>query len=454
MAEAGAQVAFPTVSLPRRFAWAAAARLILLTILLVVILAVNVRGKLSLETESVQIASVTLLVAFGLSGLYAWFLREAKHLHLLVNVQLVLDQAIWTVMVYLSGGATSGATSFYGISCLFGAVLSGFRGAALAAASAAVCYLGLIAALATGLLSPPADQPSSHSGGSTEEIVYGSVVVLLMLVVVALLAGNLTERLRATGGQLIRAEARADQAEREAALGRLAAGLAHEIRNPLGSIAGSIRILATNPSLDDEDRQLCEIVDREARRLDDLVTDMLELSKPRRPQRVIVDLALVAREVVELSSLTGRGVQDVTIEFDGPAELRVSADGAMLRQMLWNLVRNAVQASTPGEVVRVVVDEKDGTASVRVEDNGLGIEDVAKDKLFDISFTTRSQGAGIGLAVVKRIVDDHGWRIDVQDTAGGGATFAVTLGAPAQSPLGPPSLPPKPKRWTLFPRTD
>src|SRR5690606_5030108 len=131
----------------------------------------------------------------------------------------------------------------------FGAVLAGFRGAALAASSAAGFYVSLVVLLATGVLSPPPDQPSGAYHASSDDIVYGVVVNLLMLAVVALLAGNLTERLRATGGQLIRAEERADQAEREAELGRLAAGLAHEIRNPLGSISGSIRMLAHNPLL-------------------------------------------------------------------------------------------------------------------------------------------------------------------------------------------------------------
>ncbi len=441
---------YPTVSLPRRFAWAAAARLVLLTALLVAILTVNVRGAVTLESQSVQVASATLLFAFALSGFYAWFLRQGRHLETLVSVQLVLDQLIWSVMVYLTGGATSGATSLYGISCLFGAILAGFRGAALAAGAAALFYVSLVLLLEFGILTPPRDQPLGSYAVGTDEIVYSGVINLLVLIVVALLAGNLTERLRATGGRLVLAEARANQAEREAALGRLAAGLAHEIRNPLGSISGSVRILATNPLLDNEDKQLCEIIDSEASRLNELVSDMLNLAKPRKPEPLVVDASAIAREVCDLASVTGRGAGDVEIRCDASEPLTTSADEDMLRQMLWNLVRNAVQASTPGERITVRSYLDDGRVNIEVVDYGAGIDDTSKEQLFDAFFTTRSHGTGIGLAVVKRIVDEHGWEIRVLDTDGGGATFHVVLGQRVDDPVGSSNRPTE-RGWTLFP---
>ena len=115
-----------------------------------------------------------------------------------------------------------------------------------------------------------------------------------------MLAGTLADRLRWTGGELALATERADQAERMAGLGRLAAGLAHEIRNPLGSIAGSIQLLRTATGLSDEDQRLCDIIQRETGRLNDLVTDMVDLSKPKKPMFASIDAARVAREVVAL----------------------------------------------------------------------------------------------------------------------------------------------------------
>ena len=219
-----------------------------------------------------------------------------------------------------------------------------------------------------------------------------------------------------------------------AALGRLAAGLAHEIRNPLGSIAGSVQLLRSGKGLDAEDRQLCDIIQREANRLNDLVTDMVDLSKPRKPLLADVDAAIVAREVVALASKSGRSVSDVDVIFatDGkPAHVR--ADSAHLRQLVWNLVRNAVQASGPGDSVAVqVLTEPDGLV-LSVVDRGAGIDEAQMPRLFDAFFTTRSQGSGVGLAVVKRIADEHGFSIRVSSQAGRGATFRVLL-RPAAAP--------------------
>src|SRR5687768_17217370 len=182
-----------------------------------------------------------------------------RALPLLGDAQLVLDQAAWTVVAYLTGGAVSGAVSFYGLSCLVGAALSGSRGAAVAAASGIASYSTLVLLLASGVLAPPPDQVDLIYRLSPDEVRYHLALNALVLVVVALLAGTLAERLRWTGGELVLATQRADQAERMASLGRLAAGLAHEIRNPLGSIAGSIQLLRTASALGEEDRQLCDI---------------------------------------------------------------------------------------------------------------------------------------------------------------------------------------------------
>jgi signal transduction histidine kinase len=213
-----------------------------------------------------------------------------------------------------------------------------------------------------------------------------------------------------------------------AALGRLAAGLAHEIRNPLGSIAGSVQLLRSGKGLNEEDSRLCEIIQSEASRLNDLVTDMMDLSRPRKPELGVVDAAEVAREVVALASKSGRAVSDVDVRFetdDGPT--RVRADSAQLRQLVWNLVRNAVQASEAGALVTVSVrNDPDGIA-LSVVDRGVGIDAAQMPRLFDAFFTTRSQGSGVGLAVVKRIADEHGFLIHVSSQAGRGATFRVLM---------------------------
>jgi signal transduction histidine kinase len=263
-------------------------------------------------------------------------------------------------------------------------------------------------------------------------------VNLLAIVVVTLLASYLAERLRATGGRLVQATARAEQAERLAALGRLAAGLAHEIRNPLGSIAGSIELLRTGGTLSDEDRKLCEIIERETARLNDLVGDMLDLSRPRAPAKAAVDLGAIARDVVVLAARSGRG-EDVKVTYEGPDTVVVLADAAQLRQVAWNLVRNAIQASSPGHEVKVVIADHGETCALEVRDHGPGIPPEARLRLFDAFFTTRAHGMGIGLAVVKRILDDHGFPVEVESAEGEGTTIRVRMPTLPASSLERPS---------------
>ena len=420
--------------LTRRLAWVTGARLVMLTLSLGAIALVNIARGFQVGSFTVQLVVATLAAAFALTVLYALILRTGRHLTALATAQLVGDQAAWTVLVYLTGGASSGATSFYGLTCLLGAFLTGFGGAALAGGAGAALYVILVGLLKSGRLAYPIDQSSALYDVTGEELSYYIVVNLLVIVVVILLSGNLAERLRTAGGRIVAAEERADRAERMAELGRLATGLAHEIRNPLGSISAAIQLLRTSSGLTEEDRQLCDIIQREAGRLNELVSDMMNVAKPRAPDLAPVDIAAIAREVVRLASQSGRAISDVTVICDGEPDMWVKADGAQMRQLIWNLVRNAVQASTAGDEVRVAISElAGGQVELCVRDDGVGLDDEAKERLFDAFFTTRSHGTGIGLAVVKRIADDHGFTIAVESERGRGATFRVRIGPRLQS---------------------
>jgi two-component system sensor histidine kinase HydH len=418
----------PDHTLAWRIAWITALRLAFLVLLLGATAILYLRGELARYPVSLRIVFVTIGGGFALAALYALALRSARRLYELAWAQIVLDQLTWTAIVYVSGGVTSGATSFYALTCLVGAVLVGVRGALGAAALGMGLYALLCAGFHFGWVHAPPDQAAASYAVDARQLTYPFLMNTLGVSVVALLSGYLAERLRITGGALQAATARAYEAERLAVLGRIAAGLAHEIRNPLGSITGSIEMLRESPALSDEDRRLCDIVQREARRLNDLVGDMVDLSKPRAPRAEATDVAALAREVVALASHAARG-SDLAVKYEGPiTETNARCDGAQMRQVLWNLVRNAMQASPAGSTVTVAVTADDRTVTLAVNDRGPGVPPDAR--IFDDFFTTRTHGAGIGLAVVRRILDDHGpmgARLTVEQRSGGGASFRVTL---------------------------
>lgn len=228
--------------------------------------------------------------------------------------------------------------------------------------------------------------------------------------------------------------------QRLAVLGQLSVGLAHEIRNPLSSISGSVELVRGSTLLDQEDRRLLGIVLHEVERLDDLVSTMLLVGRPRELQRKQHDLRTLCAEVVEMALRGAATDAGVTIEHDLPSNAVTAwVDGDQIRQVLWNLVKNALQASPPGTTVCVSTRRLDDERSqLQVTDQGRGIDSIQREKIYDMFYSERTHGAGIGLALVRQIVDAHGGIIDISSTQHQGATFLVTLphgggGASAQS---------------------
>lgn len=221
----------------------------------------------------------------------------------------------------------------------------------------------------------------------------------------------------------------AERARQLAVLGQLATGLAHEIRNPLSSISGSVEMVREGNTLSPEDGRLLGIVISEVERLNALVTTMLQVGRPTKIETRSVDLRAIASDVVavargEASSSNGLRIEEIAPEEPVLAEV----DPDRMRQVVWNLVKNAVQASPyRGQVqVRTGCNEE-GSPFLEVADQGPGISAERRERLFDMFYSGRSHGVGLGLALVKQIVDQHGGDIAVHDHEGPGTTFRVTL---------------------------
>lgn len=232
--------------------------------------------------------------------------------------------------------------------------------------------------------------------------------------------------------------------ERLAVLGRLSAGLAHEIRNPLSSISGSVQLVRDSPQLTAEERRLLEIVLAEVERLDDLVTTMVQVGRPRQPQRETCDLRPMVEAIVEMARRGHANVQAMHIEPSLPSEpVLAFVDGDQVRQVLWNLIKNALQASPPGGVVRVTLNARAEHAVLAVSDEGQGISPSQRDKVYNMFYSERTHGAGIGLALVRQIVDAHGGTIEIESEEQKGATFVVRFprNAPRRGSAGRLALP-------------
>lgn len=249
-----------------------------------------------------------------------------------------------------------------------------------------------------------------------------------------------------------------ERAERLATIGRFAAGLAHEIRNPLAAMSGCLDLLQAMPALSTEPQaaRLFGIVNREAVRLGDLVTEFLEYARPRPLHRVRFDMALLVREVVE--AVRHEACASTRFDVDGcEAPLWVVGDRDKVNQVVWNLLKNAraaaegafdAGASVDGVEtlpptadleqagaarVHVLLSCADGEASLIVDDSGPGIDPARRTDVFEPFFTTRPSGTGLGLSVVHQIIVAHDGRVRADVAPGlGGARFMITLPLPAE----------------------
>jgi len=231
--------------------------------------------------------------------------------------------------------------------------------------------------------------------------------------------------------EIKRMEERVRHADRLAAIGRFAAGLAHEIRNPLGSIRGSVEVLRQSLSPQGDDRRLMDIVLRESDRLDGIISEFLEFSRPQTLARVETDLVAMLEEILLLLShqcpTTVRIVRDY-----GEPTVKARVDAGQMRQALWNLCRNALEAMPQGGELRIRVQAQGREATpdsieLVVEDTGVGIGEDQLPRVFEPFYTTKPNGTGLGLAIAHRIVEDHAGEIRVESEPGVGSRVTIVI---------------------------
>jgi two-component system sensor histidine kinase HydH len=242
------------------------------------------------------------------------------------------------------------------------------------------------------------------------------------------------DRLTEANRNLRRAEASLRRSERLAALGQLTAGLAHELRNPLGTIKASAELLEkpvtqSNPAVMQE---LTGYITSEVDRTNSLISRFLDFARPLRLHAKAADLCETVSQTI--AQMRPRAeARDIRLETAIPEyPVEFSFDSDLLAIALTNLIHNAIEASSPGSVVLVAVEPRGGGIHLSVSDQGTGIASEHLESIFNPFFTTRTDGTGLGLAIVTKIVDEHNGKITVQSTPGAGTTFDLFLPAGKQ----------------------
>lgn len=218
------------------------------------------------------------------------------------------------------------------------------------------------------------------------------------------------------------------RADRLAAMGELTAGVAHEVRNPLGIIRASVQLVEESGCNRERVLEATSVIKQEIDRLDRVIKALLDFGRPSKPHLFVTDIGDVIEDVI-LFTRRFAGQSNVSISAQDITGLpRVMADPDQLKQVFVNLISNAVQAMGQGGgsiEVRGYADE--GFLSVAVSDSGPGIPPLDLKKVFDPFYSTRDEGTGLGLTIVHRILDEHDGHIEVASTLGTGTTFTVSL---------------------------
>lgn len=222
------------------------------------------------------------------------------------------------------------------------------------------------------------------------------------------------------------------RSEKLASMGELAAAIAHEIRNPLGAICNSVGILDSHLKLSGQDMDLLEMIVGESERLDRIISDFLSFAHPREPSLVLQDIKGIIKNTIFLLGQDKRFTDKIEIKEIYETVLpKVYIDTDLIHQILWNLFINSLDAMPDGGRIRIVVRKTTlflrNAIEIIISDNGIGMAEHEINKVFEPFYTTKSEGTGLGLSVVQRIIDEHGGTIDVKSKYGRGTAFYIKL---------------------------
>jgi two-component system, NtrC family, sensor histidine kinase HydH len=345
------------------------------------------------------------------------------------RVSVVLKLALCYLLIGFSYGVSSSFYLVLFLPVITGATNFGLLGTAITSLAACAVYLSFLLFL-----------------GENQEIADIPELVLrtLFLPVVGYLTyqlaqANQAEKLKAqeaveelgrANRSLQEAQAEVRRAERLAALGQLTAGLAHELRNPLGTMKTSAQLLSRQVGQENAVAQeMAGFITSEVDRTNSLITRFLDFARPQRLKLETADITSMLDSAIARFEREQKnsGTSVTVFKNYSPDVPPVRFDAELMERVIANLLLNAAQASPPGGVVTVKTLSHDAEVEVAVIDRGSGIDPQNIENIFNPFFTTKTEGIGFGLAIISKILDEHGGRITVESTLGEGSVFRVFL---------------------------
>lgn len=371
-----------------------------------------------------------IISIFCLSALYGFLLPFFhRTLLLFAYVQLVIDTVIVSAIILVTGNFYSIFSVLYLVVIIYSSILLYKKGSMIIAVLCSLQYTSLLVLEHVEVLEPfrPYGVLRATDFG-LDQAFYKIIITSLACFAVALLSSFLAEQARSSKSELSAMENHVRRVEKLAAVGEMAAGLAHEIKNPLASLTGSIQILKESVFLEPDYARLMQIVLREADRLSSLVNNFLLFARPPvgRSEPIVVEQAI--NETVEFFEKDGNCRGRVCIRKHLTPGLQVEMDPVHLRQVMLNLLLNASEAINGSGTIDIKSYSSRGRqVCIEVADDGCGISPEIMKSIFDPFFTTKQNGTGLGLSIVHSILESYDSRLDVHSVESRGTRLVFHL---------------------------
>lgn len=363
------------------------------------------------------------------SAVYAIVLPRIREVIRFGYAQIFIDSLLITAIIFVTGSFSSIFSFLYLVVIIYGGMILSRTGALFIAFCCSVQYGVLLALEIQGVIFPVGFEADFIlKTYSWNYVLYKLLITIVACFGVAVLSGFLAEQERRAKKDLWAMEGQVKRVEKLAAIGEMASGLAHEIKNPLAALSGSIQYLREDIPYDPDRDRLMDIILREADRIGALVNDFLMFARPQPGKVKIVDLEAALREIINVFTTDSRRNRRISVSSDLSGDVFIEIDPEHLRQVIWNLLLNADEAiEGEGHIdVRMVPDGRTHV-SITIKDTGCGMTAETMQSIFDPFFTAKPKGTGLGLSIVQRIITSYNGLIDVQSQPDQGTTFTVKL---------------------------
>lgn len=364
---------------------------------------------------------------FIISLIYSLLLKHVKKDITFAFVQTCVDTFFVTLIIFMTGGFLSVFTFLYLVVIIYASMLLPMRATMVIAVLCSLQFGSLVELEYFGILDPfGAPGRTLASVYNWYQIFFKLMITMMACFAVAFLSSLLSEQTRKSKEELRAMEDHVKRVEKMASIGEMAAGLAHEIRNPLASLTGCIQLLKEDMRYDPDHARLMQIILREADRLSSLASNFLYYARPPAGKVEPIELDRVLLETAELFGKDSSNNGRISTVKNISANVWITMDPGHLNQILWNLLLNAAEAiDGEGRIAIEMFSLKNRHACVKITDNGCGISPENLKAIFDPFFTTKHNGTGLGLSIVHRILETYDAWLNIESELNKGTT--VTL---------------------------